>query len=92
MNTNLTKILLLLFLVSSLASSDTNIFNDANLKIDVETLLINYVISYFYTHEKLNEFETRILHMILQSIARRREETEMKREANTVYWHLRQGR
>ena len=30
--------------------------------------------------------------MILKFIARRREETETKKEASTVFWHLRQGR
>ena len=91
MITNSAKILLILFLVSVVASSDTNIFNDASLNIDVETILSNYVISYFYTHEKLNEIETRILLMIVQFITRRREEIEKKKEASTVYWHLRQG-
>ena len=84
--------LLVVMIGATKFDSNLKLFESNNLPLDFEWNLLNFAISFTLTHGNLNDIEKKILLMLLQFKARQREEAERKREANTVYWYLRQGR
>ena len=95
---NLNKIIcLLIFLLNKMTLStkvefNTTLFTENSLPLDVERLLLNFVISLILIRENFSEDEEKLVNMILQFIDRSRKKAQETKEANTVYWHLRQGR
>ena len=78
--------------LSTKVESNPTLFTENSLPLDVERLLLNFVISLILIRENFSEDEEKLVNMILQFIDRSRKKAQETKEANTVYWHLRQGR
>ena len=78
--------------LSTKVEFNTTLFTENSLPLDVERLLLNFVISLILIRDNFSEEEEKLVNMILQFIDRSRKKAQETKEANTVYWHLRQGR